>query len=344
MQEKRRALGKGLEQLFNDESMNFSEFEESIVEEAKKNNEIIEVKLDELRPNPYQPRKVFDENALNELAESIKEHGVFQPVIIKKSIKGYEIIAGERRVRASKLAGKTTIPSIIRTFTDEQMMEIALLENLQRENLNAMEEAKAYELMLINLHLKQEELDKKLITNIENLKPIKNNLYIWKGDITTLKIDAIVNAANSAMLGCFYPMHKCIDNAIHSTAGTRLRLFCRDIINQCGGYLEIGDAKITPAFNLPCKYVLHTVGPIIKDKVSKKDEELLSLCYKSCLNLVAENNIESVAFCCISTGEFKFPNNLAVDIALSSTNDFLKENKERNIKIVFNVFLYKNKE
>lgn len=184
----------------------------------------------------------------------------------------------------------------------------------------------------------QEELDKKLITNIENLKPIKNNLYIWKGDITTLKIDAIVNAANSAMLGCFYPMHKCIDNAIHSTAGTRLRLFCRDIINKSGGYLETGDAKITPAFNLPCKYVLHTVGPIIKDKVSKKDEELLYSCYKSCLNLVVENNIESVAFCCISTGEFRFPNDLAVDIALSSVNDFLKENKELNIKIVFNVF------
>ena len=184
----------------------------------------------------------------------------------------------------------------------------------------------------------QEELDKKLIINIENLKPIKNNLYLWKGDITALKIDAIVNAANSAMLGCFYPMHKCIDNAIHSAAGTRLRLFCRDIINQCGGYLETGNAKITPAFNLPCKYVLHTVGPIIKDKVSKKDEELLSLCYKSCLNLVVENNIESVTFCCISTCEIKFPNDLAVDIALSSVNDILKENKERNIKIVFNVF------
>ena len=184
----------------------------------------------------------------------------------------------------------------------------------------------------------QEELDKKFITNIENLKPIKNNLYIWKGDITTLKIDAIVNAANSAMLGCFYPMHKCIDNAIHSAAGTRLRLFCRDIINRCGGYLETGDAKITPAFNLPCKYILHTVGPIIKDKVSKKDEELLYLCYKSCLNLVVENNIESVSFCCISTGEFRFPNDLAVDIALSSVNDFLKENKSQNIKIVFNVF------
>ena len=184
----------------------------------------------------------------------------------------------------------------------------------------------------------QEELDKKFITDIENLKPIKNNLYLWKGDITALKIDAIVNAANSAMLGCFYPMHKCIDNAIHSAAGTRLRLFCRDVINKFGGSLGTGDAKITPAFNLPCKYVLHTVGPIIKDKVSKKDESLLYSCYKSCLNLVLENNIESVAFCCISTGEFRFPNDLAVDIALSSVNDFLKENKAQNIKIVFNVF------
>ena len=188
----------------------------------------------------------------------------------------------------------------------------------------------------------QEELNKKinkkLIANIENLKPIKNNLYIWKGDITALKIDAIVNAANSAMLGCFYPMHKCIDNAIHSAAGTRLRLYCRDIINKCGGSLYTGDAKITPAFNLPCKYVLHTVGPIIKNKVDKKDEELLYLCYKSCLNLALENNIGSVAFCCISTGEFRFPNDLASDIALSSVNDFLKENKDTNIKIVFNVF------
>ena len=162
MQEKRRALGKGLEQLFNDESMNFSEFEESIVEEAKKNNEIIEVKLDELRPNPYQPRKVFDETALNELALSIKEHGVFQPIIIKKSVKGYEIIAGERRVRASKLAGKETIPAILKEFTDEEMMDISLLENLQRENLTAIEEAKAYKSIIDKANITQDELAKKV--------------------------------------------------------------------------------------------------------------------------------------------------------------------------------------
>lgn len=162
MQEKRRALGKGLEQLFSDETLNFEEFEESIVEEAKRNNEVIEVNLDDLRPNPYQPRKVFDETALNELALSIKEHGVFQPIIIKKSIKGYEIIAGERRVRASKLAGKQTIPAILKEFTDEEMMDISLLENLQRENLTAIEEAKAYKAIIDKANITQDELAKKV--------------------------------------------------------------------------------------------------------------------------------------------------------------------------------------
>lgn len=161
MENKRRALGKGLEQLFNSENLDFNQIETSIVESASK-DEIVQVKLSDLRSNPYQPRKIFDEDALKELSDSIKENGVFQPIIIKKSIKGYEIIAGERRVKASILAGLETIPAIVRDFTDEEMMQIALLENLQRENLNAIEEANAYKAMIDSLGITQEELSKKL--------------------------------------------------------------------------------------------------------------------------------------------------------------------------------------
>ena len=162
MQEKRKALGRGLEQLFSDEAISFDEIEESIVDEAKKNKEIVELPLSELRPNPYQPRKIFDDEALNELASSIKENGVFQPIIVKKTVKGYDIVAGERRFRASKKAGLTTIPAIIKEFTDEEMMNIALLENLQREDLTAIEEANAYKAMIDSLGLTQDELAKKV--------------------------------------------------------------------------------------------------------------------------------------------------------------------------------------
>ena len=175
MNDKRRALGRGLEQLFSEDGIDFDTLENSIVEEAKTNNQIIEVKLSELRANPYQPRKNFDEEALNELASSIKEHGVFQPIIVKKSIKGYEIIAGERRFRASKLAGMQTIPAIVKDFSDEEMMQIALLENLQRENLTSIEEAKAYKSIIESMNITQEELAKKVgksrshVTNILGL-------------------------------------------------------------------------------------------------------------------------------------------------------------------------------
>ena len=161
MEIKKRALGKGLEQLFKNENLDLNSFEKTVYETAT-NEEIIEVNLDELRPNPYQPRKIFNDEALKDLSDSIKEHGVFQPIIIKKSIKGFEIIAGERRVRASKLAGLKKIPAIIRNLNDEQMMEIALLENLQRENLSAIEEAIAYKSMLDKLNLTQDELSKKV--------------------------------------------------------------------------------------------------------------------------------------------------------------------------------------
>lgn len=162
--ETRRALGKGLEQLFDLDNLNVdnvSDFEKSMYNEAS-GEEVVELNIDELRPNPYQPRTIFDEDALNELAESIKENGVFQPIIVKKSIKGYDVIAGERRLRASKIAGLKTIPAIIRQLSDEKMAEIALLENLQREDLNALEEAKAYKSLLEKLNLTQEELAKKV--------------------------------------------------------------------------------------------------------------------------------------------------------------------------------------
>lgn len=161
MDQKKKALGRGLEQLFNNEILDFDAFENSIVENAKE-DDIKEINLDEIRSNPYQPRKTFNEEALNELATSIKNYGVFQPVIVKKSIKGYDLVAGERRVKASRLAGMKTIPAIIRDFSDDKMREIALLENLQRENLSSIELAWAYKGIIDNLHITQEELADKL--------------------------------------------------------------------------------------------------------------------------------------------------------------------------------------
>ena len=178
---KRRALGRGLEELFSNDILDYNSVEQQIVNETPK-DEIVMIKLSELRSNPYQPRKTFNEEALEELANSIKEHGVFQPIIVKKSIKGYEIIAGERRVKASILAGKKEIPAIIRDFNDTQMMEIALLENLQREDLNAIEEATAYKKLQETLTLTQEELSKRLgksrshITNMLGLLTLPKNI------------------------------------------------------------------------------------------------------------------------------------------------------------------------
>lgn len=211
-QVKRRALGMGLEELFNNEQLDLDKFEEKIVSVTPK-EEVIELKLSELRPNPYQPRKVFDAEKLQELANSIKEHGVFQPIIVKKSIKGYEIIAGERRYKASQLAGKETIPGIVRDFTDENMMEIALLENLQRENLNSIEEATAYQKLLASLKVTQEELANKLgksrshITNMLGLlelpEEVKNLIAEEKITMSHARVlskmkdkDEIINLAN----------------------------------------------------------------------------------------------------------------------------------------------------
>lgn len=191
MENKRKALGKGLEQLFSTEKIDFDNFEKEIVKEAKE-GDIVEIPLSEIRSNPYQPRTHFDEQALNEFAESIKEHGVIQPIIVKKSIKGYELIAGERRTRASKIAGKDTIPAIIREFNDQEMMEIALIENIQREDLNAIEEAEAFEKIINTSGITQEDAAKKFgksrsyITNLLGLLrlPEKVKEYVKENKIS----------------------------------------------------------------------------------------------------------------------------------------------------------------
>lgn len=183
----------------------------------------------------------------------------------------------------------------------------------------------------------QNELMQKGITDINKLLPVKKNIYLWKGDITTLKCDAIVNAANSAMTGCYEPCHSCIDNCIHTFSGIQLRAECDSLMKKQGFLEPTGNAKITGAYNLPCKFVIHTVGPIIKNSVTKKDCELLQSCYRSCLNLAKKNNLQSIAFCCISTGVFCFPNEKAAQIAVTTVKDFLAKEKSQ-MKVVFNVF------
>lgn len=182
-----------------------------------------------------------------------------------------------------------------------------------------------------------EENHKKPITSLTDLTPIRNGIYLWKGDITTLKVDAIVNAANDALLGCFVPCHGCIDNAIHSAAGVQLRLTCHKIMNEQGQAEPTGRAKITPAFNLPCRYVLHTVGPIIHGPLTQNDRELLASCYRSCLKLATIHQLKSIAFCCISTGEFHFPNEIAAQIAIETVQDYQKKNPFK-MEVIFNVF------
>ena len=183
----------------------------------------------------------------------------------------------------------------------------------------------------------QEETAAKGITDAADLMPLQPGLYLWQGDITTLKCDAIVNAANSDMTCGYCPNHSCIDNAIHTYAGVQLRLACAEIIDRQGHPEPTGQAKITAAFDLPCRYVLHTVGPIINGRVTKADKELLSSCYRSCLELAAEKGLESVAFCCISTGEFHFPNQLAAEIAVQTVKEFLQTPTSIK-KVIFNVF------
>ena len=163
------------------------------------------------------------------------------------------------------------------------------------------------------------------------------DLYLWKGDITRLQVGAIVNAANSGMTGCYQPCHNCIDNCIHTYAGIELRNYCNDIMQRQGYAEPTGQAKITPAFNLPCDYVIHTVGPIVQGRLTEEQERLLCSCYEACLRIAEENNVESIAFCCISTGVFMFPNEIAAELAVQTVKNY-KNKTNSKIRVIFNVF------
>ena len=185
----------------------------------------------------------------------------------------------------------------------------------------------------------QVQLQEKGVVTVDDIIT-DDRFVLWQGDITRLRVDAIVNAANSQMLGCFHPLHKCIDNAIHSAAGVQLREECHQLMLQQGHPEETGSAKITKAYNLPCKYVIHTVGPIIPNGIpTEYQKEQLASCYRSIMACADENGLESVAFCCISTGEFRFPNELAAEIAVKTVSDYLSTHPNTSLKhIVFNVF------
>ena len=184
-----------------------------------------------------------------------------------------------------------------------------------------------------------EEVERKGVTDSALLpaSSLDSHLVLWRGDITTLKIDAIVNAANSALRGCFVPCHSCVDNIIHSVSGIQLRLACDEIMNRQGYDEPTGKAKITPAYNLPSQYVIHTVGPIVSGNLTEMHCRQLADCYRSCLELAAGHGLHSVAFCCISTGEFHFPNDKAAEIAVRTVREFLV--KDTSVKsVIFNVF------
>ena len=189
----------------------------------------------------------------------------------------------------------------------------------------------------------REELSEKQITRLADLTPVGEGLYLWRGDITTLACGAIVNAANSGMTGCYQPCHNCIDNCIHTYAGVQLRLKCAEIMEQQGYEEPTGQAKITPAYNLPCDYVIHTVGPIVQGKLTQEHCELLASCYRACLKLADENGVRSIAFCCISTGVFMFPNDIAAEIAVKTVRNYKAETGS-NIEVVFNVFKERDEE
>ena len=236
------------------------------------------------------------------------------------------------------------LDTLIKTLIDEdpQFSELQILDDLQskRDLFRALRNVRwpkpiSEEFLRLQDKELQSQLQEKGVVELPDLP-----MHIWQGDITRLKVDAIVNAANSQMLGCFHPLHRCIDNAIHSAAGVQLREECHQLMLQQGHEEPTGQAKITKAYNLPCKHVIHTVGPIIPNGLPTDfQKEQLASCYRNIMACADENELESVAFCCISTGEFRFPNELAAEIAVKTVLDYLSTHPNTSLKhIVFNVF------
>ena len=236
------------------------------------------------------------------------------------------------------------LDTLIKTLIDEdpQFSELQIPNDLQgkRDLFRALRNVRwpkpiSDEFLRLQDEELQAQLNEKGIVELPDVP-----MQIWQGDITRIKVDAIVNAANSQMLGCFHPLHKCIDNAIHSAAGVQLREECHQLMFQQGHEEPTGQAKITKAYNLPCKHVIHTVGPIIPNGIPTDfQKEQLASCYRNIMACADENGLESIAFCCISTGEFRFPNKLAAEIAVKTVSDYLSTHPNTSLKhIVFNVF------
>ena len=234
------------------------------------------------------------------------------------------------------------ITELLKEKSDYADVEIPADERGQRDLLRALMNLReplpiSDEFLKIQDEYLQQAIREKGVTRLETLAPLEDGLYLWQGDITTLRIDAIVNAANSGMTGCYFPCHGCIDNCIHTYAGIQLRNYCNDLMVQQGHEEPVGRAKITPGFNLPAEHVIHTVGPRVVGPLTDEYKEQLKSCYVSCLALADENKLESIAFCCISTGEFMFPYKKAAEIAVNTVKEY-KERTGSRIKVVFDVF------
>lgn len=236
------------------------------------------------------------------------------------------------------------IQQLLEEKPDYQDIQIPADEQGQKDLLRALMNVRmpdpiSEEVLQVQDEYLSEENRRAGITDIADLKSIPSDkrIYLWQGDMTTLKVDAITNPANSAMLGSFHPLHFCADNIIGSKAGIRLRLRCNDIMCAQGHDEPTGQAKVTPGYNLPCKYILHTVGPIVEGELTKEHERLLASCYRSCLELAEQNQLQSVTFCCISTGVFMFPSQRAAEIAVDTVKQYYQETGSR-LKTVFNVY------